>query len=425
MNSAYMSKGVNQAVPEGLESRHSAHDVIVSRTRREILPTGNSQAVGENATINFQIASNWMDAKTAVLHAKVTVPTLTGSKVSVPKGDFTALFRSCLLEVKGQSLLEGNNEIDVYNALKQRLYEAPGTRVGCDQMDCGAWETATASSNYIYNSGRKQTINGVESMVYEIALPLSRLVDFYGLSRSYLPIFAIPQLLRLTTSTAQRAFFSDASGVTGAFKLEDVRIECDMLTLSDDVNAAFRELVMASSVSFHYPAHFCVKEGGTNSQIVSFKTNINASCLNNMLLYLAKETPSDGTDMSPFASYTGVDVQNANIGEWAVYIDSRNVFSTPIRNAASLFNELKKTVLNMNDRERNEVPAISAAGWLEAGGHNYQAANHFRDYNCLVYPVALQREQKEDSISGVNTALTGGNISVQLTTGVDKFNSHI
>jgi hypothetical protein len=211
-----------QRVPSQLENYSMRNDIILSRTRRRLLPTGNSNGIGPNQPIMFNLktSSEWLDAATAAIHFKVTVPTVAnvaGDAAVVPvlkPGGAVNIFKGFNLVCKGQQVensLESGSSLQVWNALRSRLFYARERNITNCQLTEGVWENVEGNS--LYDSAfRGVSTTAVSNIVYDFSVPLKNITNFFNLERSYLPLFAIPMELKLTTNDLINAFFVTNNG---------------------------------------------------------------------------------------------------------------------------------------------------------------------------------------------------------------------
>lgn len=407
--SNYVSKNIKQSVPPQLSNRTHGSDVIVSRTTRRILPNGNTDQVTSNAELNFNIASQneWLDAKTAVFHAKIRVPVDDEGAATEFKPNMASLFSGYLLSVKGQTLEDTTTQDQhIVNWLRQRLFrsELPDTKSRQLTM-----VTDPNQNNALY---QRPAVGGFHT--YHCAIPLRDIINFYNLSRSYLPIMAIPQNLRLTLNEVQNLFRSpDNHDLTNIsqWSMSDIYISADFLLMDSGIDQSFRKMVASSQVSFFYPSFFTLKQTAESTNITA-KANLNASNLESMYLYLTKPATGIPDDLYPYNTDVWTPETQASMDgfEFQVFIDSRPCFSQPITNVAELLVALEKSIKNENNAYLLDTPNITAKSFLELPN-----PAHTEDLPLALFSVPLSRQLETGSMSGSNISLTGGRIQVMLS----------
>lgn len=424
--SGYTPTTLSQAVPKELTSQLKAHDVVVSRTRRVIRPNGSNTATG-NSVLDFNVSSSseWVDAKTLIFHATLNIdrvknPAGADYHNPFPKAGWRSIFKGVNITCKGQSLettQDSNLGLLAWNGLRSRIYEGDTKLKTGGQLVGGGYQVMTpnGAGTYLYSANRTTDASGVST--FEIALPLSQVVNFFGLDRSYIPIFAIPILLQMTMGTLQESFILPKAGVAGAtFEYSNMYIAGDFLTMDSSVDESFRRMVMEGSVSFMYPSVYITQEtlNGGNLQL---KTNLNASNLDSVF-FLASNNPTTSDDFAPCNSRYIFNKTTMSNVKYNLYIDSRNVFSEHIGNCSEAFDELMKAVKNENQQYLEDCPNITAQGYIQGiKKHTDIAANTTEWYGDVAYSVLavnLSRVLSMGSISGVNVSLTGGRIVLEL-----------
>jgi hypothetical protein len=418
----FQSKGLPQEVPIQLQSKLRSNDVVVSRQRRTIRPNGSGDNLNGGAVLDFNIASSqeWLDAGSAILHAKLTIGRVSDGGTDFlnpfPKAGWRSLCQGYTLQCKGQSLetsLDTGN-LHSWNALRSRLYESSDRLRTSGQLGSGMYQsiTTTGAQSGVYLTDRTGDTAG--DSVFEIAVPLKEIVNFFNLDRSYIPIMAIPLLLRMTLAQIGDCFVSPKGEALPAnYKLDNVYLAADFLQMDASVDDSFRRMVMDQSVSFMYPSVFITNEtqDGTN---INLKTNLNASNLDAVFCYLT-EKPASTSSLYPTAT-TQVWNQATMAGAtYQFYIDSRNVFSEPITTASEAFHELQKATLNDNEQYLEGSPVISATGFLNGiVDGDVALPARYSDYRNSVLAVNLSRVLNLNSISGVNVSLTGGRLMMEI-----------
>lgn len=408
-STGFETKNLSQSVPPQLENKVVGHDVIVARTMRRIYPTGNTDNVTAGGVLNFNIASDseWLDAQTAVLHMTIVMD----ASGEYPNTGWRDLIGGALLTCKGQSLIEsqeGQNGMDVYNHLRNRLYKSDEEKKVAE-IGTGEFRNITSGvpQNYIYN-GRS------DSLKYEVAIPLMDIVEFFGLERSYLPIMAIPMLLRLNLNTLERSLYRPDGNALQGYTASNIYISSDFLTMDASLDDSFRKMVMEGMVSFFYPSCFIANQSGTGTSI-SLKTNINATCANAVFV-VPSEPPQAPNYITPIASSYLLNATKADLRgfQYQMYVDSRNVFSQPVDNTAEAYVELQKAVANQVEQYQTATPNISAKAFIE-GNNNFatSVSCDVRDVACNPLAVNLSRQLSKDSHSGTNLSLTGGRLLFQ------------
>lgn len=421
--SAFVAKDAEQSMPLGLQTKTRAHDVIQSRQKRRFIAKQSSGAPG--TILEWDLASNseWLDLETARITFQLTLPKDNNNQCPIPAGgSMVSLFSEPQVVIKGQSCVDGQVHSDVYNAMRLRLEEEGQAAIYTyDQVDMGAWAAAAAGGNYVYDDGRKTGGAGTASdYVMRFAIPLKYVIEMFGCERSYWPAYALPANIRLRCNDVARAFACKTAGKTlpASYSLSDIAIEVDGLMMSDAVDSAFRELVVGGQVNFYYPHTFCHVQGiPASATEVTLKTNQVATCMNRALLHIHDSAVGTGNSLAPFATNVFADDpwRFAMGGfAWQAYIDSRNVFAEPINNHASLMGEIKKAVVNPQNKQRTGGPILTAAALLEKSG-GVTTGVSLRDVQLAPLAVNFRRELVKDSVSGANLALTGGNCLFQLT----------
>ena len=432
ISTGYISKGIPQEVPDQLQSSLRSHDVIVSRVMRTIHPNGSGNSLGSGSVLDFNIASSseWLDCDTALLHAKLTVPRVedaSGSGVFInlfPKAGWRSLISGYTLQCKGQSLepsLDSGN-LHSWNAFRSHAYESNDRNRTCGQITSGMYpsisKTNGAQSGVFLNA---RTGDNAGNSVFDIAVPLKEICNFFNLDRSYLPIMAIPLLLRMTLNSMSNCFCS-AGGTpypAAPYQLDNVYISADHLTFDSSVDESFRRMVMESSVTFTYPSVFISQQSELGSSTnLNLKTNLNATNLDSIFVYLT-ENAVNTSSMFPAVTSVLYDAESMAGPKYQVYVDSRNIFSEPVTSIGIAYNELEKAVKNENQRYLEGSPVISANGFI---GGLTDCANlvanspaNYADLNQTVLACNLSRVLNYGSVSGINCSMTGGQIYIEIT----------
>jgi hypothetical protein len=422
ISSGYQSKSLDQAMPEQLATKLKSHDLIVSRTRRTIRPNGAGDALGKGAVLDFNInsSSEWLDVETAIFHAKLTIDKVSDGTNPVlnpyPKSNWSSLIHGYTLQCKGQALETSTDSgnLQSWNALRSRLYHDPEQLRTSAQLKNGSYDSITGKgpTSFVFQNTRN---TGETEMVAHIAIPLKNIVNFFNLDRSYIPIMMIPLLLRMTLNSVSNAFVSPANeALPTNYQLDNVYIAGDFLQMDASVDEMMRKLVMEQSVSFFYPSVFITNESQSGDNI-NLKTNLNSSNLDAVFCFLT-QTTSLNSDLYPAVTEKVWDAKTMEGAKYQLYIDSRNVFSEPITNAAEAFHELEKACKNDNDRFLLGAPVISSFGYLEGIDDGDISGNSakYADFRCQVLAVNLSRQITPHSVSGVNVSLTGGRLMMEI-----------
>jgi hypothetical protein len=417
---AYVSRSAQAEMPDGLRTKTRSHDAVQSRSKRRIIPAKQEGSVNGTDIFVFDIASNaeWLDLATARLVFTLNVTKGSTDGYHAPAGgSWASLFRTYELTCKGQSLADAKQDVDIYNALRLRMRGAPAAAVNYDQVDAGMWSQVAES--YVYQFNRRAGGVAGGNSQYTVAIPLADVVEELGMERSYLPAYALPMKLNLRMNSLVRAFAgAAATDLPTAAAITEMAIEVDGMMMAPEIDEAFRGLVVDSGVSFYYP-HTSGLQQAAATGTVNLRTNQVATCLNRGLVWLTQPEAADS--VYPYASNAlDATLKQAMGGfQWNAFVDGRNVFSEPIRSVASLMGELKRADNNVGDKKRLQAPIISSAGFMEGatGGTAIGAsgATHLRDINACIFPVCFQRELVDESVSGLNVALTGGNLSFNLS----------
>jgi hypothetical protein len=403
----------------GLQSKTRAHDVVQSRQKRVIRAKQTSVSGGGVCEFDLVSNSEWFDLNTARLVFDLTVPNDASGNPIMPKGGgWWCLFNTPEIVIKGQSCTDGQTNVDIYNAMRYRLEKAQAGAYSYDQVDSGVWGGGWGS-NFIYSNAVNR-ISGA-NMIYTVAMPLSYVVEMMSMERSYLPAYALPINLRLQLNSLSRAF-ACRDGVTGAFptsnySLSNLAIEVDGLMMSPEIDDAFRSLVASGEVSFYYPHTFTQTQSiGDSAGNVIIKTNQVATCMNRALIHIHPTVDATQNTTVPYVTQAKLgDIKTMKFGGFNAYIDSRNIYSEPIKSYASLYGELKRATDNLNNKEREDAPQITAEAWLNESKLELGQTNDLRDQALCVVPCAMKRELVKDSVSGINLSLTGGNCLFEIT----------
>jgi len=430
ISTGYISKGIPQEVPAQLQSSLRSHDVVVSRVMRTIRPNGSGNALGPGAVLDFNIASSseWLDCDTAILHAKLTVSRVedaSGSGVFInlfPKAGWRSLISGYTLQCKGQSLepsLDSGN-LHSWNAFRSHAYESNDRNRTSGQLTSGMYPSISKSKGALTGVFlNSRTGAGPGDSIFDLAIPLKEICNFFNLDRSYLPIMAIPLLLRMTLNSMSDCFCSvgGQSYPAAPYQLDNVYISADHLTFDSSVDESFRRMVMESSVTFTYPSVFISQQSEIGSSTnINLKTNLNATNLDSIFVFLTENAVNSS---SLFPAVTSNLYQQLNMSgvKYQVYIDSRNVFSEPIDSIAVAYNELQKAVKNENQQYLEGSPVISATGFIsglkDCGDINVSA--NYADLSQTVLACNLSRVLNYGSISSTNVSLTGGRIYIEIT----------
>lgn len=425
ISSGYTARNLKQSVPPQLQSKLFANDVVVSRNRRVIRPNGAGNGLSAGSVMDFNInsSSEWVDAGTMCLHATITISrVIDGADTNYlnpfPKCGWRNLVSGYTIQCKGQSLETSldTGGLIAWNALRSRLYESSDKLRTSGQITSGCYDIInkdTGAVSYVYATARTNNTNG--NTTYEVSVPLGEIVNFFKLDRSYIPVMAIPLLLRMTLAQVSDCFVSPSGKPFGAnYTLDNVYLAGDFLQMDASVDESFRAMVMNSQVSFMYPSVFITNEtaDGTN---VNLKTNLNASNLDAVYFYPTRK-PATTDSFYPACTDAIWDKATMKGLSYQFYIDSRNVFSEPINNCAEAFNELQKSIFNDNEELLEGVPVISSSGYIAGIQKNsdLQSNGHYADIAMSVLPVNLSRVLTLNSVSGVNVSLTGGRLSMEV-----------
>lgn len=416
--SAYVAKNAQAALPDGLRTKSRSHDAVQSRVVRRMPPANQEGTVAESTQFVWQLASNseWFDMHSARIVFDIECADTTNVDVIAPAGgSWASLFRSYELSVKGQSMADAKQDQDIMNAIRNRIEHGAAGRYTFDQVDAGRYDQAELSG--VFGSVSRRTT--ATAPKFSVAIPLAEVVPELGMERSYLPAYALPLRLALRCNSIERAMVSQttSAALPSAMNILNMRIEVDGLMLEPSIDAAFRELVVDSGVSFYYPHYAGLQVDGATAD-VNVRTNQVATCLNAAYLWLASDTTAVDT-IAPYATsaLSAGTKDSMKIAGWNAYVDGRNVYGQAIESMGSLMGELKRAVCNTGDKQRIQAPFISASAFLELNPANIGTGggSRYRDLPACVFPVCFRRELVKDSVSGMNVALTGGNLSFNLT----------
>jgi len=416
--SGYQSKSLTQEIPKGLLQKSVGHDVVIARTNRNILPNGNASGLAPGGQVQLQISSSseWVDIETAMLNFEIVLNSDVSANVFFKNGNASSLFKGYTIECKGQSLEPSKTQNLVqYNSLSQRLYNSyEGLRTSRELTE-GTYRRIlpTGADNFIYSIVRNDVNNKI---TYQICCPLREIVDFAKINRSILPIFAIPLILKLTLSDYGQAFVSsfDTKVTPTTYTVNNFKLSMDFLTMDQSVDMSFRKMVMNSQVSFLYPSAFITSQTTTGNTSFNLKENLNCSNLNAVYMYPTKSS-TGATSLYPTCTtkvWDTVSMKNCN---YNLYIDSRNVYGEDIRTAAHSYSELKKSTMNQNEKSLVGCPLINSRSFINGYvSTNVDAQLSYEGIQMSVIGIPLNRVLQPDSISGVNTSLTGGRVSLQV-----------
>lgn len=392
----YKTKSLAQNVPPQLVEDTKSHDVILSRDNVRHFPTGSDSA-SPNGYIRFELTSNsqWMDLKTAHLVLDISA----GATCKVVKSSLKNIIDGVEINIKGQSVqdtLQSAN-LSVWTDMKERLYKSLdefNSNAVIYGANAGA-SAANTNSNAYVNQGK-----------YTVALPLSEIVDFFAMNRSYLPLMALPITLNFRLAPTAKVFCGSGSG---DYAVSKSYISADMLTMDQKIEEAFRKSVSDGVVSFVYPNCFHMLKSAPNASD-SIKFNVGTQNADALFVVPVLTPATDNLSPLQSAEYIKSDTT------LQFFVDSRAILSQPIDSVAQRMLELQKAVLNVNNRY-NDGFILFGSSQLDGTTTSTPSSFVYGDVPYKVAGVNLARQMDENSYSGMNLALTGGNIIVQVTGG--------